>query len=1622
MRIFSLLAVLCCLLIGMAIAEEPISAYFGTSSGRQVFWRGEAVGISLLLPLSAPAEAVITVNNGNGKDTVLFRGTVSTLNGKGSLHILLPTDRLGAGSYYFSANIGKDTRKTMITLRESTVTSPGMIIDESSSNLAASSKFARQTGMINFMTDGRFNVTDKRMSETSEQLNDIFDKFADQQILFWNQDASRPFSFYPPHSTDNTDGEYLRRMIIGNTLMSRYPAFAGQLFDYDPTGFIGHYNGLVTYWGWGNDTLRQGLKSYLEADEKALYDNFRKQSGMEPLTSAESLQLAVALHVPEAMGYIDLPSRRWAEQIAVRGLPMEPAKLAELKSRAFAWYSYLMTLNKQRYSKYVPALRSVDATLTYSTSNTINHSRPRDGAYHAASYQPLDFRYVAVWDDQGGAPEHIYETALAATLLNANRTPNQPLWIDTVFGIQNGNHFRNALLLAGRGAQGTGYAMEMGSNLNGYMAKSLPTNAPVNQEIAMNGKFYERFGGLFARTQRAPKLGLLYSKRQCIITPYSQSYVDGMVKAIYLLSHIGLPPELITDEMLESGLPAGIDTIVVLRQSESLPEKSAKALDDFVKGGGRVIADTHSTVNWSFLERSSALDLPFFDLGHPYNAATAYNRQDATIGELRTLAAQRCPQLRALLQGTVNQLPLDATNQDVAVSTLQGGTGQFVVVANDSMLDFSAMFSKEQQMSLDYQRLFVGHGIGAIGSWMPLRTDLLLSPALGANTTVYDLFAMRQVPITRKGGTRTVACDMTGVPGRLYAVYPNSVGCGKVAATQNVIAGDSVVFQYRALDSTGKTVSAVVPVAISLAAPDGKRNIILYRATGADGILRGTIPTGASDVAGTYTLLAQQLLDGYSVTLPIKVKSGGFPAVSVTQAVQVRDPGGIKQFFAGKPEIVIPVFDDSLLPMAQSLASGLIKQGVAARVWNNPPVVNYTVGYSVPENERPNNEKVDKGEAIGNVQFQNMVNHVNGNFYGSAMTGYRYGKHILLLGVPGKNRVLDGIKASGLLWTDRVTESPGGALIQQLPWALGLRAQTLVVYGGDINGLGFGINKLLNLPANDAVTDGIRKARSAVITGHGVPLNIKQPESNSKFTSYGLLDNAPDYVSDFSMVSVTDVQQLGDKMVVTLARYGNSVTVVDKNAGVRFIPAISSTAQAHCGKSIIVTATTGMTFAWSVEGRPLWRAMGNFKDIIPGTDDVLVESDEKVSDNRMLVAGVAAKLEKLIYRVNPAGDSSIYMDELPSVKKQAEIYTATAVVEKKGHDDILKGVTVKDTRTGKEITGLQLSAEKAAWNLPFQVRETLKTGNKGDILLVFRRYPGENSVQLYNSVDGTVTKYSMQTEYLTDASVSADESAIAMCGAEGDVQIIDLKKKVTNSYHTGAFPNLFPGNTTFGAGRFIVGTANGKLMFVDIDNISSINFLNIPSPSVDDEYKVSRDTKLITWSNPPAFSGKIPLNNFYWYLKDAEGTPKMINFTPGTAIDFRWLDIAQGLVKIPAAKSYTITMRVAAKYFDDIPLAQSSWSSILDMRGKVIKNERPAPSFRIWLDGKSILNVAPQDGVLQPFVTPPIKEGWAILKPKDNEYTTFTATLDLPAGTHLFGLEPVNMEDCFMLTMDVKGN
>lgn len=213
------------------VAPVPAEATLVTASGRQVFWRGEQVGVSFTTPLAAPAEAVVTLAPAGQAGVPVYRGKLSPVAGVARLHLLLPTERLGDGVYTAAAQAGDTKTAVNFTVRETTVASPGMVLNELC--VAPLARQVSQSAEVDFMSD--LFTNEKGPDAAAEKKK--FDQVADGGMLLWSHDASRALSFTPPFSSPTTDGEYRRRLVLGNTYRMRYPAFAGSIFDYDHYGF-----------------------------------------------------------------------------------------------------------------------------------------------------------------------------------------------------------------------------------------------------------------------------------------------------------------------------------------------------------------------------------------------------------------------------------------------------------------------------------------------------------------------------------------------------------------------------------------------------------------------------------------------------------------------------------------------------------------------------------------------------------------------------------------------------------------------------------------------------------------------------------------------------------------------------------------------------------------------------------------------------------------------------------------------------------------------------------------------------------------------------------------------------------------------------------------------------------------------------------------------------------------------------------------------------------------------------------------------------------------------------------------------------------------------------------------
>ena len=1574
---------------------SPISQLsLQTASGRSVYLRGELVTLVVGSDTEQGRKFFVRIRPASSKTPAktLYEGHLV----EGHRRLRFSTASLGEGDYVIVAVPSESHTPLTISVRKTRVTSPGMILDDNGGGFGISpmADLAGQTGYVTFMTG---QAMGKRYGLGRGQLSRIHDKYAEHGILAWLQETSRPLSFSPPHSHPDTHGEYRRRMTLIAQIQSRYPTHAGQLFDYDPTGFLNKYAHLVGYWKWRDQ--QDELQDYMGRQEKALLDCFRDQTGMEPLTTREAILLGAATGSPECMGYIDMPTRKWAYQIARRAPEQSPAKVEKLRERALAWYGYLMSINTRRYEDYLSELRPVDPSLAYSTSLTMGHNPHRKGNDRQAAYRPLDFRFVSIWDDQAGAPEYIYETIFAAALLNGERNLRQPLWIDTVWGRQNGHHFRNSALLAGHGAQGTGYSFEMGSSLSyrNRGTRMLRNNSSQLQEAAMTARLMRDLGGIITKSKHRPRVGILFSDRNISLRPWIPVNTDAVYKAFYLLSHIGLPPAIVTERMLANGQPESMDALIVLHHTTPLSAGAREGLESFVDHGGRVISDTHTTMDWDFLERSDALNFPHRETGHPYNMNTAYNRQDARVTVIHKLLRERCPRLRALLMPVTRSTTLDCSDPTIGITSIHAGSATFTTVSNDRRLDLARLFNAQERLTTAYQKIFVGHGNGVLGSWVPLQAKLVLGSDVPEEAAVYDLLDREKAAVRKQGGGRILEADLTGLSARIYGVYPRPVGPGLLKVSSAAV-GRPLDVAYQACTMEQKPLEAAVPVVVRLRTATGELLREFYRATAADGHLEFSLPTGLFDRPGRYSVEVRQLLDGRGVRAETTIGSGDSPQASVVDGVEVRNPESIRDFLDSQPELAIPVFDESLIPLAERVAAHLRKDGVNAQVWEQPPVIKYLLAYAVEGEQADRNRRVERGEAIGEVEGR----WVTSNFYGTKMPGYRCGRPLLLLGNPETNPVLDAVAESGLLWRDSSTDLPGGGVVQHVASAMERHTDALVIWGTDEKGLKEASERFIDLPQQNDTSQHLRLARQRLMEERGLPLPDPSAGDKARSSDSSLNVDAQDLTmlkadsvpQQAGMVPVTNVEQRGEDLMVELGRWGTSLARVRPDGEVDPVPAPKTLKPAAFGQGVTVVPMKGLLTAWDGNGRALWRAIGNYKGFVPGTDDVIIAREGKQ------------------YRISPDASYVPFSGEIESQEQRKRRFQFKIETRKEGRRSVLESAQVMDTRAQEPVPNLELTPEKQRGR-PWAVLENMIQGEKGKVMLLYRRFPGENTVQIYVPGNERPVKLSVDTTYISDVGLSEDEELVVVGSREGQVTVADLSGKRVTEFMIGPFPRVFP----LPGGGFALGSGNGRLAVVNADGrlkmkVSLLGETANVSPS--EMYAALRAAPLIAPSNPPLAEGALPLQRFYWYVRDEDGALHMVNWGRlQKTVDFRWMDAVQSEVVFPKPGKYRITVRAAAKYFDQKPLTQETWRPIVSVRQQVVKGERPTPAFRVFADGDKILDMTPARGKLAAYETPPVKQGWAILPdPTDDQLTTFTGTVTIDAGSHMIGLSADNMVDC----------
>ncbi|HTN74540.1 MAG TPA: hypothetical protein VL096_04810, partial [Pirellulaceae bacterium] len=588
-------------LLVVVISDFAVAAEMELPLERTAYFAGEFVPLAWHKVPMARVEAV----NADGT-TLLYQGAEQC--------IFVDTRRLAPGEYELRLN-GEATGKR-ISVVATVRRSAGSLQDESQPPAPQFPADKKTPAERQPLADAHWEGVAKMVRES--QLSAAFptaqdetprmpwlDTVARSGMLVLANPDTRPTSFFPVGNDPSELDSMSQRMILAAQANGRYPNFGGFFFGWDTTGYaIGNRRGLLTYWGWGDKT--EALRKYLGRIDQQTQDEFRRRTGLEPVSESEYIAYLLSIKRPEFATLIDLPTRHWLREIAEHTQPMPDAERVVFERRLDAWSAYLMGMYGEAYGKLGDNLRAVDPALKNTASVQVDHAPVRYGQYFPSAYQPLDFQYQSTWNDQVGGPDYAYQWLFTAGLLDMHRQ-GKPTWLSNAFGPVHdraktpGKLVRVAAHGLPWGVSGIGFAFEGFSTLMGSMNKhstwpEIKSNAG-GADVRAGREFLDRFACLAVEGQADHGVAILFSRSQYQRQHVAMGFGTTPYQTFVILTRLGYTPRFVTEEeLVASGGKLKESALLIAGQTFELPGDVVTAIDTFTSSGGRLVVDDSSTV------------------------------------------------------------------------------------------------------------------------------------------------------------------------------------------------------------------------------------------------------------------------------------------------------------------------------------------------------------------------------------------------------------------------------------------------------------------------------------------------------------------------------------------------------------------------------------------------------------------------------------------------------------------------------------------------------------------------------------------------------------------------------------------------------------------------------------------------------------------------------------------------------------------------------------------------------------------------------------------------------------------------------------------------------------------
>jgi hypothetical protein len=296
--------------------------------------------------------------------------------------------------------------------------------------------------------------------------------------------------------------------------------------------------------------------------------------------------------------------------------------------------------------------------------------------------------------------------------------------------------------------------------------------------------------------------------------------------AYHILQYAGLQAEIVFEESI---LQRGLDgfRVLVMTDCDVLTAGIVEKVRAFQQDGGIVVGD----------ERLCPAITPEVILP----AYLRTGKADADKAELQARA-------NVLREQLVNRYTayIESSEPDVLAYRRAYGTSDYIFAINDRR---------------EFGTYVGGHSL-VMENGLPAAAMIEVSRA---NTSFYDLVAGREVVAVHKGDRSAIDVRLEPGGGRVYLVTEQPIAEVKLRGPESARRGESVNVDVSILGANGAPVSAVVPVALDIRDPDGRRAEWSGHYGAKDGAISVNMALAPNDTPGVWTIHAREGASGKEV-------------------------------------------------------------------------------------------------------------------------------------------------------------------------------------------------------------------------------------------------------------------------------------------------------------------------------------------------------------------------------------------------------------------------------------------------------------------------------------------------------------------------------------------------------------------------------------------------------------------------------------------------------------------------------------------------------------------------------------------------------------------------------------